>query len=203
MSFSFYIYFFIYFFFPPRFGQGAGGEGGGRSPPGRQREQPGGVWSLRQRCRRGSAAERLWVTCPRCSLVVPKRWAEGVRGRERRLFSYLSLSGFGEGDVEAEGLFFRGEQRCSCGLLQRALLPAHLPACWEGPGRGAARFLKLLYGARSATHFSGTGMEPILIRVGETRSSEGHREAEVLSDFFGFLPLQGEGGKKIERESSI
>lgn len=52
----------------------------------------------------------------------------------------------------------------------------------------------------NSMHFLGAGVEPILIRVGETRRSEGHRDTEVLNNFFGFLPLQG---KKKSKRSPV
>lgn len=81
------------------------------------------------------------------------------------------------------------------------LLPVYLSAPWKGPSREhSLSVIKLPCVVLNNTHFSGTGMEPILIRVGGTRSSKCHHETELLNNFFGFLPLQK---KKISKGSPV
>lgn len=47
-----------------------------------------------------------------------------------------------------------------------------------GPSQGASRFIQMLCVVLTNRRFLGSGVEPILIRAGETRRSEGHHDTE-------------------------
>lgn len=84
------------------------------------------------------------------------------------------------------------------GLLSR-------PICGDfgvvvpGPSQGASRFIQELCVTLDNRHFLGSGLEPILIRAGETCRSD----TEVLNNFFGFLPLQGKKEKKKKNPKGV